>query len=132
MQSVLLQLQPRAKHPVGADLVRDQWHKKTRYWHNQPRSRQTAPDMIYINISNLEDAMLEFVGLTAIIYLFLMGVARLFRGKTPEREIYIIREYEIQEVIDESEKEEPLSAENELRSPGENLPDNVVPLHRKT
>jgi len=51
--------------------------------------------MIYINISNLEVAMLELIELTAIVYLFLMGLARLFRGKSPEREIYIIREYGI-------------------------------------
>ena len=88
--------------------------------------------MIYINISNLEVAMLELIELTAIVYLFLMGLARLFRGKSPEREIYIIREYGIQEETEESESEEPLSAENEPRPPGERLPENAVPLHRKT
>jgi hypothetical protein len=35
--------------------------------------------------------MLEFIGLTAIVYLFIMGLLRLFQGKPPKREIYIIR-----------------------------------------
>ena len=55
--------------------------------------------------------MLEFIGLTAIVYLFLMGVMRLFRGKPPQREIYIIREYEVDEDM-------------------EALPDNVVAIDR--
>ena len=43
-----------------------------------------------------------------------------------------MKEYGIQEETEESESEEPLSAENEPRPPGERLPENAVPLHRKT
>ncbi len=74
--------------------------------------------------------MLEFIGLTAIVYLSIMGLVRLFRGKPPTREIYLIREYEVQEDKDEAESEEPFSGEKETRLSGEKLPDNVVPLRR--
>ena len=105
----------------------------TQHWRIQPHPHpdRTRPDMIYININNQETTMLEFIGLTAIVYLFLMGVVRLFRGNPPTHEIYIIREYEIQEETDESESVEPLSGENKPRAMREKLPDNVVPLRRK-
>ena len=76
--------------------------------------------------------MLEFIGIMTVIYLLLMGLVRLFGGKQPQREVYIIREYEILEDTDESVSEEPLSREKELHPPGRKPPDNVVPLRRKT
>jgi hypothetical protein len=76
--------------------------------------------------------MLEFIGIMTVIYLLLMGLVRLFGGKQPQREIYIIREYEILEDTDESVSEEPLSGEKEPHPPGGKPPDNVVPIRRKT
>jgi hypothetical protein len=75
--------------------------------------------------------MLEFIGIMTIIYLIAMGLARLFGGKQSKREIYIIREYEIEEESDEYGETEQLSEEKESHSHDEALPGNVVPIHRK-
>ena len=75
--------------------------------------------------------MLEFIGLMTVIYLLLMGLARLFGGKQPQREIYIIREYEIGEEMDE--QQQPKQLLEEQGSPPQQgvLPDNVVAIDRK-
>ena len=74
--------------------------------------------------------MLEFIGLTVIVYLIFMGVARLFRGKQPKREVYIIHHYELEEEpeVPETGKDITPDVEEPLM---EKLPDNVVPIHRK-
>jgi len=38
--------------------------------------------------------MLKYIGFMIIVYLTLMGLARLFGGKQPKREVCITREYE--------------------------------------
>ena len=74
-----------------------------------------------------DTTMLEFIGLMAIIYLLLMGLARLFSGKQPKREIYIIREYEIDE--DQGVHQQPEQPENQPQQ--KTPPNNVVPINRK-
>ena len=75
--------------------------------------------------------MLEFIGIMTIIYLIAMGLARLFGGKQPKREVYIIREYEIDE--DKQANQHPEQFPEEQGSPlqQEVLPDNVVSIDRK-
>jgi len=75
--------------------------------------------------------MLEFIGLMTVIYLLLMGLARLFGGKQPQREIYIIREYEIGEDMDEQQQPKQLLEEQGSQSQHEALPDNVMAIDRK-
>ena len=74
-----------------------------------------------------DTTMLEFIGPMAIIYLLLMGLARLFGGKQPKREIYIIREYEIDE--DQEVPQQPEQPENQPQQ--KTPPNNVIPLNRK-
>ena len=75
--------------------------------------------------------MLEFIGLMTVIYLLLMGLARLFGGKQPQREIYIIREYEIDEDKETHQQPEQLLEEQGSPHQQEALPDNVVAIDRK-
>ena len=75
--------------------------------------------------------MLEFIGIMTVIYLLLMGLARLFGGKQPQREIYIIREYEIDEDMEAQQLPEQLPEEQESAPQQEALPDNVVAINRK-
>jgi hypothetical protein len=42
--------------------------------------------------SNIPTTMLEFIGIMTIINLIAMRLERLFGGKQPKREIYIIRD----------------------------------------
>ena len=53
--------------------------------------------MLYPILGLPNTTMLEFIGIMTVIYLIAMGLARLFGGKQPKREVYIIREYEIDE-----------------------------------
>jgi hypothetical protein len=87
--------------------------------------------MVYIDINHQETTMLEFIGLTAIVYLFLMGVMRLFRGKPPQREICIIREYEIKEDKEVHQQPEQFPEQQQIQPQRKSLPNNVVPINRK-
>ena len=49
--------------------------------------------------------MLEFIGIFAVVYFIVIGVGRLFGGKRPKREYYIIREYEIDDDMEEELEE---------------------------
>ena len=75
--------------------------------------------------------MLEFIGIMTVIYFLLMGLARLFGGKQPKREIYIIREYEIDEDEESCQQLEQLPEEQGSTHQQEALPDNVVAIDRK-
>ena len=75
--------------------------------------------------------MLEFIGIMTVIYLIAMGLARLFGGKQPKREIYIIREYEVDEDMDAHLQPEQPPKEQGSQPQQETLPDNVVPIDRK-
>ena len=75
--------------------------------------------------------MLEFIGIFAIVYIIIIGVGRLFGGKRPKREYYIVREYEIDDDMEE-ELEELLDRSKERRAKQpEKLPDNVVSIKRR-
>ena len=75
--------------------------------------------------------MLEFIGIFAIVYFIIMGLGRLFGKKRPKREYYIIREYEIDDEMEE-ELEELLGkgVDRQTTHPGK-LPDNVVSIKRR-
>ena len=70
--------------------------------------------------------MLEFIGLTAIVYLLSMGLVRLFQGKPPKREIYIIREYEIKNEVEQDGEQDLTHDENKEASQQQALSGNVV------
>ena len=70
--------------------------------------------------------MLEFIGLTAIVYLLIMGLVRLFQGKPPKREIYIIREYEIKNEVEQDGEQDLTHDENKEASQQQALSGNVV------
>ena len=75
--------------------------------------------------------MLEFIGGFVVVYFIFMGLARLFCGKRPKREYYIIREYEID---DEMEEELEMALNKGKDQPPEQyveLPDNVVSIKRR-
>jgi len=75
--------------------------------------------------------MLEFIGIFAIVYIIIIGVGRLFGGKRPKREYYIVREYEIDDDMEE-ELEELLDRGVERRTNRpKKLPDNVVSIKRR-
>ena len=75
--------------------------------------------------------MLEFIGIFVIVYIIIIGIGRLFGGKRPMREYYIIREYEIDDEM-ESELEELLDRGVERRTNrSKKLPDNVVSIKRR-
>ena len=75
--------------------------------------------------------MFEFIGIFVVVYLVIMGLSRIFGGKRPKREFYIIREYEIDDVKEE-EPEEPMDrgAKRRTKRP-KKLPDNVVSIKRR-
>ena len=75
--------------------------------------------------------MLEFIAIMTVIYLIAMGLARLFGSKQPKREIYIIREYEIDEDKEAHQQPEQLPEEQGSPPQQEALPDNVVAIDRK-
>ena len=87
--------------------------------------------MLYPILGLPNTTMLEFIGIMTVIYLLLMGLARLFSGKQPKREIYIIREYEIDEDMEAQQLPEQLPEEQESAPQQEALPDNVVAINRK-
>jgi hypothetical protein len=87
--------------------------------------------MLYPILGLPNTTMLEFIGIMTVIYLIAMGLARLFGGKQPKREIYIIREYEIKDDMDAYLQPEQLPEEQESQPRKEALPDNVVAIHRK-
>ena len=60
-----------------------------------------------------------------------MGLARLFGDKQPKREIYIIREYEVDEDVEAQQQPEHPPEEQENQPQQEALPDNVVAIDRK-
>jgi len=70
--------------------------------------------------------MLEFIGLTAIVYLLSMGLVRLFQGKPPKREIYIIREYEIKDELEQNGEQDMAQDENQEASQRQQVSGNVV------
>ncbi len=72
--------------------------------------------------------MLEIIGSAVIIYLAVMGLDYLIRGKRPKREYYLVQEYEIE---DDGERRYPKVAKLQPGSePEPDLPDNVIPLRR--
>ena len=87
--------------------------------------------MLYPIPDQHHTTMLEFIGIMTVIYLIAMGLARLFGGKQPKREIYIIREYEVDEDIEAQQQPEQLPEEQGSQTRQEALPDNVVPIDRK-
>ena len=66
--------------------------------------------------------MLEFIGGTVVVYAVVSWLVNLFTGKGAKREVYIIREYEINEDIEEhanhKDDREPWSDKR--------LPENVI------
>ena len=86
--------------------------------------------MLYPILGLPSTTMLEFIGIMTVIYLIAMGLAGLFRGMPPKREVFIIREYEIDE--DKQAHQQPKQLTEEQGSPPrqEALPDNVVPIDR--
>ena len=65
------------------------------------------------------------------MYLIFAGIFRLFGGKRPKREYYIIREYEIDDEM-EQELEALLDKQAGRRTmQTEKLPDNVVSIKRR-
>ena len=87
--------------------------------------------MLYPILGLPSTTMLEFIGIMTVIYLIAMGLARLFGGKQPKREIYIIREYEVDEDMEAQLQPEQLLEEQESQPQQEALPDNVVAIDRK-
>ena len=87
--------------------------------------------MLYTILGLPNTTMSKFIGIMTVIYLIAMGLERLFGGKQPKREVYIIREYEIEENSDDAQEAEQLSEEKESHSHDEALPGNVVPIHWK-
>ena len=71
--------------------------------------------------------MFEFIGIFVVVYLVIMGLGRIFGGKRPKREYYIIREYEIDEEMEELEALTDRDARRRTKRP-EKLPDNVVSI----
>ena len=65
-----------------------------------------------------------------VIYLIAMGLERLFGGKQPKREVYIIREYEIDDDKQAHQQPEQVPEEQESQTRQESLPDNVVAIGR--
>ena len=76
--------------------------------------------------------MLEFIGGTVVVYLLLAGIYRLFAGKRPKREYYIVREYELDdETMDELETLlDKDSDEAKMPTDDRPLPDNVVSIDK--
>ena len=76
--------------------------------------------------------MLEFIGGTVVVYLLLAGIYRLFTGKRPKREYYIVREYELDdETMDELETLlDKDSDEAKMPTDDRPLPDNVVSIDK--
>ena len=74
--------------------------------------------------------MFEFIGIFVVVYLVIMGLSRIFGGKRPKREYYIIREYEIDDVKEEPEEPMDRGAKRRTKRP-EKLPDNVVSIKRR-
>ena len=75
--------------------------------------------------------MFEFIGIFAAVYFFIIGISRLFIGNRPKREYYIIREFEIDDKM-EQELEALLDKQAERRTiQTEKLPDNVVSIKRR-
>ena len=72
--------------------------------------------------------MLEFIVLTAIVYLLIMGLVRLFQGKQPKREIYIIREYEIKDEPEQGGEANLTLEQEKEESQQQAVPGNVVPF----
>jgi hypothetical protein len=70
--------------------------------------------------------MLEFIGLFVVIYLVVTWLLRLITGKRVKREIYIIREYQIVEDVDE----QPETDGSDATRQDERLPKNVVKFRR--
>ncbi len=70
--------------------------------------------------------MLEFIGLTAIVYILVMGLLRLFQAKPPKREIYIIREYEIKDEPEQGREPGLTPEENKKASQQQAVSGNVV------
>jgi len=87
--------------------------------------------MLYPILGLPNTNMLEFIGIMTVIYLIAMGLARLFGGKQPKREIYIIREYEMTDDKETQQQPEQLPEEQGSQTRQEALPDNVVPIDRK-
>jgi len=73
--------------------------------------------MLYPILGLPSTTMLEFIGIMTIIYLIAMGLARLFGSKQPKREVYIIREYEVDEDMEAQQQPEqpPKEQENQSR-----------------
>lgn len=70
--------------------------------------------------------MLEFIGLFVVIYLVVTWLLRMLTGKRVKREIYIIREYQIVEDVDE----QPETDGSDATRQDERLPKNVVKFRR--
>ena len=71
--------------------------------------------------------MFEFIGIFVVVYLVIMGLGRIFGGKRPKREYYIIREYEMEKELEELMDR---GARRHTKRP-EKLPDNVVSIKRR-
>ena len=56
---------------------------------------------------------------------------RPFRGKPPQREIYIIREYEIKEDKAAHQQPQQFPEQQEIQSQRKSLPNNVEPINRQ-
>ena len=66
--------------------------------------------------------MLESIGGTAVVYVVIAWLVSLFTGKGIKREVYIIREYEIN-----GEMKEYINREDDnAPRPDEHLPKNVI------
>ena len=87
--------------------------------------------MLYPILGLPSTTMLEFIGIMTVIYLIAMGLARLFGGKQPKREIYIIREYEVDEDVEAQQQPENPPEEQENQPQQEALADNDVAIDRK-
>jgi len=66
-----------------------------------------------------------------VVCLALCEGERPFRGEPPQREIYIIREYEIQEDKAACQQPQQFPEQHEIQSQRKSLPNNVVPINRK-
>ena len=75
--------------------------------------------------------MLEFIGGFVVVYFIFMGLARLFCGKRPKREYYIIREYEIDDEIEEVLEKALNKRKDQPSEQYVELPDNVVSIKRR-
>ena len=88
--------------------------------------------MRFLALSPERNAVFEFIGIFVVVYLAIMGLGRIFGGKRPKREYYIIREYEIDDEMEEELEELMDRGARPRTKRSEKLPDNVVSIkHRR-